>query len=88
MSYEFLQFRISDHMLDALECYVRDHIKPGGFLCAVISNDLCDTITRADDNNLANLPAFTAYLYNEAPQRSWGSPERLKAWINDKQQTN
>ena len=59
----------------------RDHgIYPGNFLTAVLENDLIGSLGRADEENLANLPAYGAYLYNEMPIGSHGSKEIMRAW--------
>ncbi|MDP3703891.1 MAG: hypothetical protein Q8R78_05845 [Candidatus Omnitrophota bacterium] len=81
MSYEFRQFRISDHMMDAIRRYIDEGLRPGDFLTAVIDNDLKEAVSRADDENLANLPAFICYFYNEAPAGCWGSRENRLAFL-------
>jgi hypothetical protein len=40
---------------------------------------------RADTSNLYNLPAYVIYLYNEMPAACWGSPEKVKAWLENAQ---
>jgi hypothetical protein len=61
--------------------YVVSRIPVGGFLEAVISNDLKEAVRRADDENMRNLPAYVAWLCNEAPESCWGSPENYKKWV-------
>ncbi len=82
--YTFRQFAIPRYMLDPLLRYIEHGEPPGDFLTAVICNDLFKACGRADDFNLANLPAYTAYLYNEAPSECWGSKEKMQAWIEAK----
>lgn len=74
-------FHIPEHMKSALSDYVEKGLPPGGFLTAVICNDLKEAVGRADSENLRNLPAFVRYFYNEAPSSCWGSTERLLAWV-------
>jgi hypothetical protein len=81
VQYKFRQFYIPERMMGPLLRYIQDHVRPGQFLCAVISNDLKEAIGRADDENIANLPAYVAYLYNEAPAVCWGSPKHMENWI-------
>ena len=83
--YEFRGFTISPHMLEAVNRYILDGDIPGDFLTAVITNDLRDAIARADDHNQVNLPAYIAYLNNEAPGQCWGSREKMNAWIKARQ---
>ena len=80
-TYRFRQFYIPDRMLGGLTRYVEHGIEPGDFLAAVISNDLKGAVSRADDENLANLPAYVAWLYNEAPIGCCGSPENMQRWM-------
>lgn len=83
MTYKFMEFYIPDRMMGGIERYVNDHIKPGDFLCAIICNDLKEAVGKADEENMANLPAFVAYFYNETPFNCWGSKERLEAWLKN-----
>lgn len=78
--YQFREFTIPDYMMDGLRAYIEHGIEPGSFLSAVISNDLREAISCADDTNIRNLPAYVAYLYNEAPSPCWGSAEKMQAW--------
>ncbi|MBK8688989.1 MAG: hypothetical protein IPN24_11290 [Betaproteobacteria bacterium] len=79
--YNFRSFTIPPHMLVALRRYVNERQRPGSFLQAVICNDLLLACGLADDDNLRNLPAFTGWLYNEAPSACWKSRENMEAWI-------
>ena len=80
-AYTFRQFTIRPDMVAAIRRYVDERIPPGDFLTAVIDNDLKEAVKRADDDNVANLPAFVAYFYNEVPGPCWGSPTRRRAWL-------
>ena len=68
-------------MMPGIKRYIEHGIKPGDFLTAVISNDLREACGRADEENLANLPAFVGYFYNEAPSMCCGSPEEMNGWL-------
>lgn len=81
MSYQFRQFAIPDHMMAGLARYIEHGSSVGDFLTAVLENDLSEACARADNENLANLPAYAAYLYNEAPPQCHGSREKVRAWI-------
>lgn len=83
-AYPFREFYVPARMMKGLILYARDHIRPGDFLCAIISNNLSEAVGRADEENLHNLPAFIGWLYNEAPSRCWGSPERMEAWLAER----
>lgn len=81
--YKFRGMMVPEHMQFSLDDYIQRHIPTGDFLREVISNNLCEACSRADDVNLRNLPAFVAYLYNNAPANCWGSPEAYKQWVQD-----
>jgi hypothetical protein len=68
----------------ALDAWVDHGHLPGGFLQAVLRNDLSDALARADTNSLAALHSIAGYLYNECPSFCWGSQERMDAWIRAK----
>lgn len=53
----------------------------GGFLRAVLCNDLKEACARADIVNLWILPVYATWLYNEAPAACWGSPSKVDAWL-------
>ena len=81
MTYIFRQFHIPDRMMPGIKRYIENGIKPGHFLTSVICNDLREACAQADDENLANLYAFTGYFYNEAPRDCWGSLEIMEKWL-------
>ena len=58
---------------DSLDRYVNEGIMPGGFLRAVLTNDLASAVFKADSNNLAALKDIMLYIYNEVPSDAWGS---------------
>lgn len=68
-------------IIQALERYVQMRCPVGGFLTALLANDLKEACGRADDDNLHNLPALVAYVYNHIPAHAWGSYERVAAWL-------
>jgi len=78
--YVYREFYIPVRMMGGLRRWVDDHKLPGGFLQAVLENDLKEACGRADDENMRNLPAYVAWLYNEAPALCWGSKANVWAW--------
>jgi hypothetical protein len=72
---------VSFAMKEALERYVMRGIEPGGFLTALLSNDLWQTVARADDQNARVIKEYTVFLYNWAPSGCWGSSAKFEAWI-------
>lgn len=80
MNYE----RIKPEILDAIRRYADEHCPVGNFLTAVLCNDLTEAVGRADDENIRVLPEIVCYCYNEIPCSCWGSPERVRAWLDGK----
>jgi len=78
--YTFQGFYIRPDMVESLERYVEGGVPPGGFLQAVLCNDLAEACSRADLENLRNIPAFAAYLHNRVPWGAWGDYKRFEAW--------
>ena len=77
---------IPEHMMAALRRYVDHHIPPGHFLTAVITNNLSDACSRADDTNLKLLRTYARWFYNKAPSLCHGSPKAYKTWIEEQQE--
>lgn len=73
--------RIPAVTLLGLRAYCKGRREPGGFLRAVLENDLVQAFQRADDENLEALFDIVSYLYNEVPSVCWGSPARVRAWL-------
>ena len=86
MAYTFRHWMIPDRMMGAITRYIEQGVPPGDFLTAIIENNLSEAIGRADNENMANIPAYVAYFYNEAPGPCWGSPEKRRAWLRAKQE--
>lgn len=79
--YSHQGFTVPERTLYSLDMYVRYGIETGGFLKAVLTNDLFGAMARADDENLRNLPAITALIYNKLPAGSWGNEKRMWDWM-------
>ena len=70
-----------ESLRDAVRRYVEDGIFPGGFLEAVICNDLKESFVRADIDNCAAIFEIVSWFYHEAPRECWGSPEQYVEWM-------
>jgi hypothetical protein len=80
--YTFRGMKVPDHTMKGLHRYIKDKVPTGSFIRAVLNNDLKEAVGRADDENIQNIPAIVAFLYNCAPSNCWGSPEKVKNWLN------
>lgn len=65
----------------SLQRYAQNHIPPGDFLSAVLTNNLYKTIRCADPESLEILPAIFNHVWNELPANIYGSPATVKAHI-------
>lgn len=77
------RYLIPPHMWNSVTRYFINHIAPGGFLTAVLSNQLMEAFDRADDVNAAAMRDWCAFLYNYAPSSSYGSPELFSQWVKE-----
>lgn len=75
---------IEPRFQESIDAYVATGRPTGGFLEAVLTNDLKESIARADERALDNLPHIVSYLYNETPARCWGSQARVQEWLDAK----
>ena len=66
---------------ESFERYIEHGIPTGGFLRAVLENDLREAFGRADIYNRSCMFEIVAWLWNEAPSTCWGSPEKVSAWL-------
>jgi hypothetical protein len=71
---------LNEHIHAALIRYIQDGINPGGFLTAVLSNDLNYAVLNADEDNFLSLQYLCKWLYNYAPKDCYGSPDKVKKW--------
>jgi len=76
-----LSYGIPPHMLDGLERYLVQRIKPGSFLQAVLRGDLVMAAQLADPANADRLQSYVDYLTAECPEECWGSPEAMRHWL-------
>lgn len=74
--------KLPAHMRSGMRLWIERSILPGGFLTAVLKNDLRDAAGRADSINAGLLYFYVGWLHNEAPMRCWGSPEAVRAWAD------
>ena len=73
-----------EYMKGAVQRYIEQGISPGGFLTAVICNNLSEGLIRADENNGAKLKEWVQWFYSEAPSPCWGSKEKMEVWMNQR----
>lgn len=75
------EFAIPDHMWEAVFEYVAHRREAGGFFMAVVNNDFVRACCAADTANQEALFGWAQLLYNFFPPNSYGSPEKVDAWL-------
>ena len=78
---DFQYYNVPDHTKGALERYILRGIPPGGFLEAVLSNDLKGAFARADIENRNAMYEIVTWIHNYAPSGCWGSKDRVNEWL-------
>ncbi len=76
---------IDEAILDGLCRFAVDGIRPGGFLSAVLENDLFESMKRADAENFAALRELMIFVHQELPAPCWGSRKKVAKWIDERQ---
>ena len=69
------------HTRDALVRYVEQGVYPGGFLTAVLCNELFLAVAHADSENQRALADIVKFIYNRVPTGAWGSAQATRDWV-------
>src|SRR5438093_1042377 len=72
---------LPERLQGGMQRYIENKIELGGFLKAVLSNDLYGTFSYADSDMRSELYNIIRWLYNEAPGGCWGSVMNYKSWL-------
>ena len=73
---------IPSYMHESIMGYYEEGWTPGGFLSAIINNDLKEAIIRSDDNNIDRFKQYMMWFYNYAPAGTWGYKGAVKDYLN------
>lgn len=69
------------YMADGLRRYIEHGYEPGGFMRAVLCNDLQEAVLRADGINVSKLPHWVIWVRDNLPGGCKGSYEAYNAWV-------
>ena len=72
---------IPGEYVGSLERYMADGLPPGGFMLAVLRNDLFCAVNRADDVSTLLLPQLVKLIYGYLDSALWGSEEHVDNWM-------
>lgn len=73
---------VPEHTAESLRLFIEEGAHPGGFLEAVLSNDLAKSVRLAVDENRPKLADIVTFLLRHVPSEAWGSPDKFQAWID------
>ena len=73
---------VPTYMIGSYYRYVERGILPGDFLTAVLSNDLRGAVGQADSVNQECLREHVLFCTWCIPADSWGSAEKVTAWLS------
>jgi hypothetical protein len=72
---------VPDLIRESLTRYAGNRVPTGGFLGAVLANDLFAAAGRADDVNRHYLWDICVFVMGTLPRESYGSWEKVRAWV-------
>lgn len=72
---------IKTETINSLKRYEQYGIPPGGFLQAVLANDLIGAAFCADEDNFGALAEIALYCFSNLTISSRSSHEKVDAWI-------
>lgn len=75
------QFGVPEHTAQGFANYVFKRVPPGGFVTAVLSNNMKEAFLRADAQNKAAMEEIVSFLYMAMPTTVWGSVEIVRAHL-------
>jgi hypothetical protein len=81
MMFDINYGRLPPHLQGGVRRYIEEGIPPGDFLTAVITNNLRLAVGHADSTSLAALTDIVRFFHNESPSGCWGTPEKMKLWM-------
>jgi hypothetical protein len=73
---------LPEHLRAGMQRYIEHGIETGGFLRAVLENDLVHTFLRADYSmEMLQIGILVSFISDYVPPEAWGSPAKVAAWI-------
>ena len=78
---DFSKYQVPEHTQSALKDYIERGVPVGGFLHAVLSNDLVGAVQRADSQNSKAIKDIVSWIYMCAPEPCWGNEAKVLRWL-------
>jgi hypothetical protein len=80
----FKGYQIPEHIKRQLAEYLDRGVPQGGFLYAVLTNNLHDAVGTANQEEIGCLRDIVSWVYMYAPEAATGSDARYLRWINER----
>jgi hypothetical protein len=74
---------LPEHMREEMRLWIEDGIAPGDFLWRILTNNFVHAFLQADIINSKRLFDYAKFLWEEAPNLSWGSEEKCIKWYEN-----
>jgi len=81
INWESLPGTIPSHVSESLKNYVVNHVKPGGFLTSVLSNDLFGAVRFSSNETSGCLKDLVNFIYSNLPGSCYGSMQDVSNWV-------
>ncbi len=81
IDWESLPVTIPSQVSESLKNYVVNHVKPGGFLTSVLSNDLFGVVRYSSKDTSGYLNDLVNFIYSNLPGSCYGSVQDVSNWI-------
>lgn len=75
------ELKVPGHIVPGFIDYILNGREQGSFCMAVVENNLFRAFEKADLVNQQGMSAIVTWLWNYAPTKCWGSPEKVEAWM-------
>ena len=72
---------LPENIKQSIDLYVEKGIPAGSCTEAILSNDLFEAFSRADEVTRAGMFQILQYIYLNTPRGCWGSRETYSDWI-------
>ena len=73
--------KLPENFREPVRRYIEDGKQPGDTLCAILTNNLLDSVCRLQPDLLSQLKDIVLWFHWEVPALCWGCPTRVRLWI-------
>lgn len=67
-----------------IDAYKSSNLAPGGFLKAILRNDLIGAVLKADEDSKKIIVDITQYCWDNLPHNIWGNNENVENHLYNK----